>query len=101
MNTDGAAGSLGKGREIAERLRLLERAEGVRLARNFQVDEVFIGQLNKDAFIRAAFVKLARRMKVSRAVACGRRRVIAVSEVCANRLQQLVMRARFLNVGKQ
>src|SRR3990170_410842 len=60
-----------EGREVAVRLRVDERAEGVALAGDGQVRGVAGYELEEPAGPRSAFVELAGRMQVARPVADG------------------------------
>ena len=56
INADGAPPTRRKGAEIAERLRLLQGTESVRLPRDRQVRSIRRRDLDKDARIRPALV---------------------------------------------
>ena len=57
--SDHAAPATHERAEVAERLRLLEDAEGVRLARHGKIDLVRRFELKEDAGVWATFVKLS------------------------------------------
>src|SRR5205085_10573362 len=101
METDCAAVTFFQRRKISERLRLLEHAERVRLARNLQVCRILIRQLNEEAVFGAAFVQLPRRMQKSWAIARGRCYVKLVAQSGANLTKKAVVLVPFLNVSEE
>src|SRR6516164_11783036 len=67
MDTQRAAAAFCKDSKVAPRLRRLDHAKGVLLARNRQVLGVVAGDLQEYAGIGSALVGLSRRMKKARA----------------------------------
>src|SRR5205085_5086661 len=94
----GAAAARRERTKIAERLRLLQGVEGVRLARNRHVARVGRGQLQVDACVWAAFVELAGRVQEARAVARRGRALGRIAQVRANRLDDLFVLRRLFDV---
>lgn len=59
IDSDDAPAALCEGAEVAERLRLFENAERVRLTGNGKVSLIVGDDLKEDACVRAAFVQLS------------------------------------------
>ena len=78
-----------QGREVAARLRALEDAEAVRLARDLDIVGVVPQDLQEQTAVGAALVELPRGVQVPRAVADGGGEVEAVAQPQAHRLELL------------
>src|SRR5215204_1513999 len=101
LDADGAASARRERAEVAERLRLLERREGVGLAGYLHVARVRGRDLDEDAAVGAALVELARRVQEARAVARRRRAARRVAQVRAYLLDDPFGVIRLLEVVEQ
>src|SRR5919198_4039882 len=98
VDADGAPAPGRERAEVAERLRLLQGAEGVGRARYRQILRVGRGDLQEDARVRAALVELPRRVEEARPVACGRRAARRVAQARADGLYLGLVLRRLLDV---
>src|SRR5919201_5091549 len=98
VDADGAPAAGRERAEVAERLRLLQGAEGVGRARYRQILRVGRGDLQEDARVRAALVELPRRVEEARPVSCGRRAARRVAQARADGLYLGLVLRRLLDV---
>ena len=87
--------------EIAPRLRRLDHAERVAVARDLQVDDVVAGDLQEDAGVGTALVGLPGGVQEPRPEPDTGRRAGAVAHHRANLAQRLLVLRRALDVGEQ
>src|SRR5271170_1390159 len=84
-----APAALGKDPEIAARLRLLDDAKGIGLARHRQILGIVTGDLQEDAAVRSALICLSRRMLEARAEADTGRRFGPIANGVADALHHV------------
>src|SRR5271169_5678190 len=96
-----APAALGKDPEIAARLRFLDDAKGIGLARDRQILGIVAGDLQEDAAVRSALVGLSRRMLEARPEADASRRLGPIADGAAYMLHYIDMGRAALDIGEQ
>ncbi len=96
-----APAALGEHLEIAARLRRLDNAEGVFLARHRQILGVVAGDLQEHTAVRAALIGLPGRMQKARAKAEAGRAFKPVADRQAQPLHRLDMAGVALDIGEE
>src|SRR5216683_1191686 len=101
MDAQGAPTALGEDIEVAARLRRLDGAEAVSAAWDAKVAAIIVGDLQKNAGIRSAFVGLAGRVEKAWPKADTSRDAPGVADHAPHRLQGAGMRRIALDIGEQ
>ena len=101
MDAQHAPVALGQHLEIAARLRRLDDAEGVFLARHREIVGVVAGDLQEHAAVRPALVGLPGRMQEARPEAEAGGDALAVADQDADVLQRVAMLLVALDIGEQ
>src|SRR3954471_8838813 len=101
VDRERAAVALEQRFEIADRLRAAENTESKFLAGQRKLAAATAGELQEDAVVGAAFVKLSRRVQEARTVTRGRRDVPLARDGLANLRDPFVALRRFGEVFSQ
>src|SRR5690348_9109501 len=100
MNMQGPAPALAKNLQIAAGLRRLYHSECVLLPGNRDIPGIVAGDLQEDAGIRPAFVRLSRGVQEARSETQDSSDLPGVANLSARGLQRFFMRGVHLDVGQ-